>query len=179
MTGVGNVYGEALYLLAKEEGRSKSILEQLKVLDESFTQEPEFLRLLSSPNLPKAERCQILDDSFRGKIDPYLLNFMKILTEKGYIRHFSDCRKGYTLHYNQDNGILSVTAVTAVALSGAQAEKLTGKLESITGKTIELTNRVDPGIYGGVRLDYDGQRLDDTVAHRLESIRNLLKNTVL
>ena len=179
MTGVGNVYGEALYLLAKEEDRSKTILEQLKVLDESFSQEPDFLRLLSSPNLPKAERCQILDDSFRGKIDPYLLNFMKILTEKGYIRHFSDCRKGYTLHYNQDNGILSVTAVTAVALSGAQADKLAGKLESITGKTIELINRVDPGVYGGVRLDYDGQRLDDTVAHRLDNIRNLLKNTVL
>ena len=179
MTGVGNVYGEALYLLAKEEDRSKNILEELKALDESFSQEPDFLRLLSSPNLPKAERCQILDDSFRGKIDPYLLNFMKILTEKGYIRHFSDCRKGYTLHYNQDNGILSVTAVTAVALSAEQADKLTGKLENITGKTIELVNRVDPGIYGGVRLDYDGQRLDDTVAHRLENIRNLLKNTVL
>ena len=172
MTGVGNVYGEALYLLAKEEDRSKTILEELKALDESFSQEPDFLRLLSSPNLPKAERCQILDNSFRGKIDPYLLNFMKILTEKGYIRHFSDCRKGYTLHYNQDNGILSVTAVTAVALSAEQADKL-------TGKTIELVNRVDPGIYGGVRLDYDGQRLDDTVAHRLENIRNLLKNTVL
>ena len=179
MTGVGNVYGEALYLLAKEEDRSKTILEELKALDESFSQEPDFLRLLSSPNLPKAERCQILDDSFRGKIDPYLLNFMKILTEKGYIRHFSDCRKGYTLRYNQDNGILSVTAVTAVALSAEQADKLTGKLENITGKTIELVNRVDPGIYGGVRLDYDGQRLDDTVAHRLENIRNLLKNTVL
>lgn len=179
MTGVGNVYGEALYLLAKEEGRSKTILEQLKVLDESFSQEPDFLRLLASPNLPKTERCQILDNSFRGKIDPYLLNFMKILTEKGYIRQFSDCRKGYTLHYNQDNGILSVTAVTAVALTGSQVEKLTGKLENITGKTVELINRVDPGVYGGVRLDYDGQRLDDTVAHRLESIRNLLKNTVL
>ena len=179
MTGVGNVYGEALYLLAKEEDRSKTILEELKALDESFSQEPDFLRLLSSPNLPKAERCQILDDSFRGKIDPYLLNFMKILTEKGYIRHFSDCRKGYTLHYNQDNGILSVTAVTAVALTEDQAEKLTGKLATITGKTIELVNRIDPGGYGGVRLDYDGQRLDDTVAHRLENIRNLLKNTVL
>ena len=179
MTGVGNVYGEALYLLAKEEDRSKTILEELKALDESFSQEPDFLRLLSSPNLPKAERCQILDDSFRGKIDPYLLNFMKILTEKGYIRYFSDCRKGYMLHYYQDNGILSVTAVTAVALSEAQTEKLTGKLATITGKTIELVNRVDPGIYGGVRLDYDGQRLDDTVAHRLENIRNLLKNTVL
>ena len=153
--------------------------EELKVLDESFSQEPGFLRLLNSPNLPKAERCQILDDSFRGKIDPYLLNFMKILTEKGYIRHFSDCRKGYTLHYNQDNGILVVTAVTAVALRPEQTDKLTQKLTRITGKKIALRNRIDPAVLGGMRLDYDGKRLDDTVSHRLDSIRDLLKNTVL
>ena len=30
-----------------------------------------------------------------------------------------------------------------------------------------------------VRLDYDGQRLDDTVSHRMDTIRDLLKNTVL
>lgn len=179
MTGVGNVYGEALYLLAKEEDRSKTILEELKALDESFSQEPDFLRLLSSPNLPKAERCQILDDSFRGKIDPYLLNFMKILTEKGYIRHFSDCCKSYIQLYNLDNGILPVTAVTAVALSAEQKEKLTAKLSGITGKTVELNNRIDPAVLGGVRLDYDGVRMDDTVSHRMESLRELLNTTVL
>ena len=57
--------------------------------------------------------------------------------------------------------------------------KLSEKLGRITGKQIELHNRIDPSCLGGVRLDYDGQRLDDTVAHRLENIRNLLKNTVL
>ena len=179
MTEIGSVYGDALYELAKEEGLTESVGAQLRLLQDSFRQEPDFIRLLSAPNLTKAERCQILDDSFRGKVEPYLLNFLKILTEKGYMRYFSDCTDAYTERYNQDNGILSVTAVTAVALSAEQADKLTGKLENITGKTIELVNRVDPGIYGGVRLDYDGQRLDDTVAHRLENIRNLLKNTVL
>ena len=49
----------------------------------------------------------------------------------------------------------------------------------MTGKTILLANRVDPTCLGGVRLDYDGQRLDDTVSHRLDSVRELLKNTVL
>ena len=179
MTQIGNVYGQSLYELAREEGLAQSILEQLKVLRESFRQEPDFIRLLSSPNLTKAERCQILDDSFRGSVHPYLLNFMKILTEKNYIRYFSDCCDAYTDRYNQDNGILSVTAVTAVALSDAQTERLTEKLTKITGKHIALSNRIDPSCLGGVRLDYDGQRLDDTVSHRLSNIRDLLKNTVL
>ena len=179
MTEVGSVYGEALYELAKDESLAKLIGEQLAVLQEAFRQEPDFIRLLSSPNLTKAERCQILDQSFRSKVHPYLLNFLKILTEKSYIRYFSDCCDAYTARYNQDNGILIVTAVTAVALTQVQKDKLTQKLSRITGKEIALRNRIDPRVLGGIRLDYDGQRLDDTVSHRLDAIRDLLNSTVL
>ena len=179
MTQIGSVYGEALYGLAKDEDLSNSILNELLVLGESFRQEPDFIRLLSSPNLTKVERCQILDDSFRSKVHPYILNFLKILTEKNYIRHFSSCCDAYTDLYNQDNGILVVTAVTAVALQEHQKEKLTRKLNQITGKQISLRCRIDPTVYGGVRLDYDGKRLDDTVSHRLDAIRNVLNKTVL
>ena len=179
MTEAGSVYGQALYELAKEENLSADIGAQLKVLKESFPQEADFIKLLSTPSLTKAERCQILDNSFRGEVHQYLLNFMKILTEKGYMRYFSDCATAYMNRYNQDNGILPVTAVTAVALSAEQTEKLTNKLANITGKHVELINRIDPSCLGGVRLDYDGQRLDDTVSHRMANIRDLLKNTVL
>ena len=179
MTQIGNVYGESLYELAKDENLAAEIGGQLKIMKDCFAQEPSFVTLLSTPSLTKAERCQILDDSFRGTVHPYVLNFLKILTEKGYMRHFSDCCESFAALYNQDNGILPVTAVTAVALSDAQAEKLTAKLAAITGKHVELINRIDPSCLGGVRLDYDGQRLDDTVSHRMATIRDMLKNTVL
>ena len=179
MAGVGSVYGEALYTLAREEGLSQAILQQLKVLDSCFAAEPDFLRLLGAPNLPKAERCQILDDSFRGKEEAYVLNFLKILTEKGYMRYFSDCVKAYRELYNQDNGILPVTAVTAVPMTDKQVAALTMKLQQITGKRIELVSKLDPNVLGGMRLDYDGKRVDDTVAHRMDAVRNMLKNTVL
>ena len=179
MTSVGTVYAQALYSLAKDEACCKVILDQLTVLQESFAAEPDFLRLLAAPNLSKEERCAIVDGSFRDKVHPYLLNFMKILTEKGYMRHFADCCKAYRHSYNQDHGILEVTAVTALALTGDQAQRLTEKLAKVTGKTIDLVNRVDPSVLGGVRLDYDGKRLDDTVSHRLDAVGKLLKNTVL
>ena len=179
MMQAGSVYGEALYDLAKSEGLSHRILQELEVLAESFRREPEFLRLLSAPNVSKAERCAVLDASFEGKVHPYVLNFLKLLTEKGYARHFADCCAAYRTHYNLDNGILPVRAVTAVPLNQAQTQKLTAKLSELTGKTVQLTNHVDPEILGGVRLDYDGKRLDDTVSHRLEAVRSLLRNTVL
>ena len=108
-----------------------------------------------------------------------MLNFLKILTEKGYIKQFSDCCQMFTDLYNRDHNILSVTAVTAVALSQEQRQALTKKLGTMTGKTILLRNQVNPACLGGVRLDYDGQRLDGTVKNRLDSIRELLNNTVL
>ena len=179
MTEVGNVYGESLYTLAREENLSEQIGGELAALHGGFRQAPEFIRLLSSPSLTKAERCQILDDSFRGKVHPYVLNFLKILTEKGYMRHFGDCCKAYTAHFDQDNGIVRVTAVTAVALTDSQSARLTEKLSRSTGKQVILHNRVEPGVLGGVRLDYDGQRLDDTVSHHLDAVRELLSKTVL
>lgn len=179
MTQIASNYAQALYGLAKDEGMGAQILEEMAVLRQAFAEEPEFLRLLSAPNISKEERCKILDDSFRGRINPYLLNFMKILTEKGYARHFADCCKAYKEQYNEDNGIVTVNVVSAVALSQQQKDKLSQKLRQITGKEIELCSRVDPEVLGGIRLDYDGKRVDGTVKNRLDSVRNLLKNTVI
>ena len=180
MTEAGSVYGQAIYDLAISEGLGKTILDQQNVQEHSITvEEPGFLKLLSTPTLSKQERCQILDQSFRGKVHPYVLNFLKILTEKGYIRHFSHCVQAYRESWYRDNDILLVEAVTAVPLTMEQLKKLTRKMISLTGKTIELRNRLDPTVIGGIRLDYDGKRLDDTVSHRLEAVRTMLKNTVL
>ena len=179
MTEVATTYGQAMYDLARDEGLAKDLLDQLKALDESLSAEPGFVQLLSTPNIPKEERVRILDDSFRGKLHPYVLNFLKVLTEKGYMKHFSGCCQMYRQQYNKDNGIVPVVAYTAVPLSDELRRKLTAKLSTVTGKTIELDCRIDPETLGGVRLDFDGKQVDGTVRRRLEDIRGILKNTVL
>jgi len=179
MTEVANTYGQAMYDLAKDEGLAEEILGQLTTLRESFAAEPAFMQLLCTPSIPKQERCQVLDDALRAQVHPYVLNFMKILTEKGYMRHFSGCCQLFKQQYNQDNGILPVTAVTTLPMSEELRRKLADKLSAVTGKTIELDCRVDPECLGGVRLDLDGIQVDGTVRHRLEEIRTILKNTVL
>ena len=179
MTKTARVYGGALYDLAQEEQRSDRILEELRALRAAFAQEPAFIRLLATPSISKEERCDILDQSFRGKIDGYLLNFMKILCRKGSIRAFGDCALEFQRRYNEDHGILEVRAVTAVAMDEALRARLQDRLAEITGKRIELSCRVDPGCLGGVRLEMDGKQIDGTVAQRLETLRRQLAQTVL
>ncbi len=179
MTAVAEQYGQALYSLALEENISRDLLQELEVLVQSFRQEPRFLKLLSAPNLSKQERCRILDDCFRDRVHPFLLNFLKLMTEKGYLRHLEGCLAVYLRQYNADNGILPVTAISALPLQESQSLRLQEKLQQMTGKTVRLENRVDPKCLGGIRLEYDGKCIDGTVAHRLEDMAKVLKNTVI
>lgn len=179
MTQVGINYAGGLYALALEEGLTARLLQELDALEQAFAQEPDFLRLLAAPNIDKQERCQTVDDLLRGKVHPYMLNFLKLLTEKGYARYFGDCCQAYRQQYDRDNGILRVSAVTAVPLTQAQSCKMTEKLSHITGKTVVLTNIVEPACLGGVKLRYDGVQVDDTIRNRLVSVESMLKNTQL
>ena len=179
MSQIGSVNGGALYSLCKDEEIQERVLQEISVLNQTFAENTDFLVLLSAPNIAVQERCQILDSCFRGKVHEYVLNFLKILTEKSIVRHFAQCKDSYQDLYNLDHNILPVTAVTAIPLTQEQTARLTEKLSKITGKNAQLHNRVDPDCVGGVLLDYDGKRVDGSIATRLATIREMLKNTVL
>lgn len=179
MTKTARTYGEALYELAREDGVDEEILAQLEMAVELFRENPQYPGLLSLPSLPKQERCAILDESFRASVHPYLLNFLKILVEHGTIRQLPGCEEAYRLRYNDDHGILEVTAVTAVPLDEQLEKKLLARLEQKTGKRVRLRTKVDPTVLGGVRLETEGLRLDGTVRSRLDDIQALLRSAVL
>ena len=88
MTQIGTVYAQALYSLAAEEGCTEEVLSALSALETSVEQEPEFLRLLSTPNLSKEERCKIIDDSFSGKMPEILLTEELLDRLQGYADEF-------------------------------------------------------------------------------------------
>ena len=170
MTETAKMYGGSLYDLAAEEGLEPRILGELDEVQQLLKQNPDYLRLLSTPSIPKKERCGLLDEALRGQVHLYVLNFLKILCEKGTLRELSGCARAYRIRYNQAHGILEATAISAVPLT-EQQRALHAKLESLTGKTIDLKTKVDAKVLGGIRLDIEGTELDGTVQNRLASLR--------
>ena len=175
MTKTEQVYGGSLYELALEEGLSRDLLIQLDQVIAVFDENPDYWRFLSTLSIPRDERCKALDEALKGKVHPYLLNFIKILCENGTVDRLKGCAAAYRRRYNEDNGIVEVCAVTAVDMSEALRKQLIAKLEKALDKRVALTCKVDPACMGGVRLELPGRQLDGTVRHRLEDIGKLLK----
>ena len=133
MTETARMYGGSLYDLAAEEGLETRILGELDEAVALFKASPEYLHLLSTPSIPKKERCGLLDEALRDRVHLYVLNFLKILCEKGTLRELPGCARAYRVRYNQAHGILEAAATTAVAMTEQQVKSLHEKLEKLTG----------------------------------------------
>ncbi len=169
-----NEYGTALYKLAAEENLGKVIFEDLNGVCRAFEGSPELIRLLSNPRLASDERAQTVESIFGGRANRYLVNMLKILAEKRMCHILPKCRQTYERLYCEANGILAVTATSAVELSEAQKSRLIAKLSEKTGRQIMLNCRVDKSCLGGVRLEYGGKRFDASVKSKLDAMKKSL-----
>ncbi|MBP5224856.1 MAG: ATP synthase F1 subunit delta [Lachnospiraceae bacterium] len=172
-------YGNALYELAKDHGLAEKILGEFEETARLFTENPDYVRVLSLTSLSKAERCGLLDKAFAGKAEQYLLNGLKVMLENGHIRAVPDTFLQYKKRFNEDAGIDEAVVYSATALSDAQKSRLTAKLAAVTGKKIVLQTQVDPSLIGGIRLKMNGQQYDGSVRERLDRLQKILSETVI
>ena len=179
MTKVEQVYGGSLYDLAKEEGLTEQIGAELQQVIAIFDGAPDYWRFLQTLSIAKDERCKALDEALKGRIQPYLLNFLKILCENGTMGSLKGCAQEYRRRFNVDHNIVEVRAITAVAMKPQQCDALKAKLQTMLGKTVELTCKVDPACMGGVLLELPGKQMDGTIKHRLEALGAALKSAAV
>ena len=178
MTQLAQEYASGLYALAQEEAICGAILTQMHTLVECFHAEPQFLQLLSNMSLRQEERLQILDDTLRSQVHLYLLNFLKILLRRNALHEFANCESIFRDLYYKEFGIVDACVTTSVELTAEQVQRLTQKLETMTGKRIALTQKLDPSLLGGVLLEMDGKRYDNTLAHRLDTLRRTIAGEI-
>ena len=179
MTQAAKVYGGSLYDLAAEEKLDGQIMEQMNEIRQIFRENPEYLKLLGEPAIPQEERLKLLDDAFKDQIEPYLLNFLKILCEKKIMREYAGCCDEFTRRYNVDHGITEAVVTAAVKLNSEQMEALKNKLEKVSGKKIHLIQKTDPMVLAGLRVEMEGRQLDGTVQGRISDISKKLNDIVV
>lgn len=174
MTELAREYGEGLYDLAVDEHLTDELLDQAGVLLTAFREQPDFLRLLSNRALGVHERLGILDETFRNRVHPYLLNFLKLLCQRDALHEYAGCVEAYTAHYDADHDNALATVTTAVPLKEDQRTALLERLKQMTGRHVRLTEKLDPTVVGGVLLEMDGKRWDNTLRKRLEDMRQVI-----
>lgn len=179
MTQAARIYGGSLYDLAAEEKLDGAIMEQMHAIRQIFRENPTYLKLLGEPSIPQTERIKLIEEAFGGQAEPYLVNFIKLLCEKKLLREFSGCCEEFTRRYHQDHGIAEAVVTSAVKLSDEQMKALQIKLEKMSGKKICLTQKTDPAVLGGLKVEMEGRQLDGTVQGRISDITKKLNEVVV
>ncbi|MBQ7655000.1 MAG: ATP synthase F1 subunit delta [Clostridia bacterium] len=174
MTEFGREYGEGLYALCAEEKIEQSVLQEVRTLKSALHENPDFIRLLGNMTLSKQERVHIVDETFKGHVHEYVLNFLKLLVERGAAHAFAECADAYEAAYNREHGVVEAEVTTAQPLNEDQRKKLIARLESMTGREVTVREKIDPAVLGGVLLQMDGKRYDNTVLHRLKAIKQAM-----
>lgn len=177
-TVVSERYALSLYEVAKSEELAARLFDEMEAVSKIFEQYPDYLKILTTPAIPFAEKKGVLSQVFEGRVHGYMLNFLMLLTEKNRIGLLQEMAQAYKNLYYFDEGICEVTAVTAVPLMGDLFEKLKDKMTRVTGKRILLQNKVDASLLGGVLVRIENNQIDDTIKRRLDELARQLNQTI-
>ncbi len=176
MSTLAASYAEALYSVVREKSAQKEALGDLMTVKSAFDENPRFTAILRSPEISREEKRALLDTCFAGA-QRDTLNCVKLLCDKGHISEFASVCARFKHLYDEEMGILTVKVTSSAPLSDGQTARLREKLEKLCEKRVELVFFTDPGCLGGVRVEYGGVRIDDTLKNRLSKIGRLLENT--
>jgi F-type H+-transporting ATPase subunit delta len=167
------VYARALFDAALEDDRLEPVREQLGQVVAAEAEVPELRELLRNPQLdPQARKAALRD--LLADSEELLRNFMLVLVDKGRTGQLEEIAREFERLVARHEGIVHAELTTAIELSDEEARTLLARIEESTGRKVEATRKVDPGLIGGIVLQIGSHRLDASVRGRIERLRREL-----
>lgn len=170
---VADVYAEALFGLAREEGRIDEVraeLDELAIAVEKL-EDPLVREFFMSPALDNAVRDALLEKTLRGKLSDLTLNTLLVMNANGRHGLLPALHRCYVLRQEEAAGQVEATATTAFELDAAQKHTVVETAARLSGKTPLVEFRVDPDLLGGLVLQIGDLRYDNSIRSQLREAR--------
>jgi F-type H+-transporting ATPase subunit delta len=169
MSVVHRTYARSLFQAAKEAGRLSAVREQLADFVETARQVPELEEILRNPQLDRRAKTAAVD-AVLGESEPLVRNLIRLLVEKGRGREVEEVGREFERLAAIEEGQLTVSLTTAFDLTDEEARAIVGQIERASGRKVEATRSVDPGLIGGLVLQAGTLRMDASLRGRLERL---------
>lgn len=113
-----------------------------------------------------------LVDQLFNNFDGLVKNFLEIVYEYNRMDDLLLIIDEYERRYDEQQGLVSGTVTTAVALSSSQKEQLSKQIAQTLGyQKAVLSEKVDPAILGGVIVEANHQVIDGSIKSQLDYLR--------
>ena len=172
---VRTVYASALFSAARDSGRLTEVREQAEVIVAALAENPDFLRILTHPEITLQEKQSMVDGVFAGKTDPLIHGTIVVLLEKEHGREIGNVLERF-LDLALDEEKIGVAYVSsAVELSGDQKERIRKKLLDTTDYTdMRVNYRIDPTLIGGLVIRLGDRIVDSSLSSKLDHMKHTL-----
>jgi len=178
MTGsaLARRYARALLDIGREEQQVRRVLSEVEQFARLFEEAPALREVLEASHVNRRDKQAVLEGAVaQVGFLPVTMNFLRLLVDKRRMNILPQILPELRRMVEELEGIERVEVVTSTALSGTQRDFLKGVLEKQTGKRIELEEKMDPAVLGGMVVKVGSTVYDGSVQTQLSRIREILQ----
>jgi F-type H+-transporting ATPase subunit delta len=171
---VNLAYARALLEMAQAENAVARVEEDLFRLRELLKSNPELLQFLKDSNIKREGKRQALSELFQGRVHPLVLNALLTLGDQDRASRVLAIIEEFSAVAASARETVTGFVTSAIALDDATIKKLTSELSRVTGKNVQLLQKVDPSILGGAIIQIGEQIIDGSLRRKLNQIKEQL-----
>jgi ATP synthase F1 delta subunit len=167
---IAEVYSRALFEVAQKHDRIDRIHDELGEFAAALEQNADLKLFFFSPYFSSEEKkdgvARVVEDG-----DEHLVRFLELLAERHRMPAIHRIRRAYDALWAEEKRLLPVSVTSAVELDEGLVDSIGDRIHEQTGRTVELSSKVDPDVLGGLVLRVGNMVLDASVRNRLEQLR--------
>ncbi len=171
--GVSATYAEALYQAAADKDAVGQVAANLDALAEALGADSDVARVLNNPKVDSRAKKAALG-ALADMANPLTINLLQVLVDRGRLEELPSVAGAFADRVASAEGRLAVEVTSAIPLVDDLRAKVVERIREQTGKTPEITERVDPDIIGGLVLRVGGVVTDASVRGRLDGLRRTI-----
>lgn len=165
-------YAKALFAIAEEKKIMDRLAAELSEFGQMAASMPDLSEFLAHPLIPSEQKLGVVKKIVPSiEQEPLLKNFLSLLVEKDRLGLLSFIAREFTRLFKKRSNIVEALVTTVFPLSPQEEAELVKALSEMTGKTVEISIRTDPGILGGLRIQIGDTVIDDSIITHLKEIR--------
>ena len=177
VSGIAGRYGVALFELASEANKLDAVNGDLDRFLALLDGSADLDRLVRNPVFTADEQVSALSSVLdKAKISGLAANFLKLVASKRRLFAVRGMVGAFRALLAEKQGRISAEVTVAAPLSDASRKADLDALSVQAGKTISLTERVDPSIIGGLVVKMGSRMIDASLKTKLNAMKVAMKN---
>jgi F-type H+-transporting ATPase subunit delta len=165
-------YAEAAFDVAREHRDVSGWLQDLEEAAQALAV-PQVRSFFRDPNVARVDKLAAVDRAFAG-VRAHVRNLLRMLAARDRLHLVPGIIVELTHLDREARGVLEASITVARPISDDEGADIARRIGAATGKTVELSTQVDPGILGGVIIQMGDRLIDASVSGRLERLRQQL-----